>query len=238
VLPINEHNLLLLVVFTGATVIILLTVTWLSSRTEPFLRTWLVGTVISMVGPLTSAIYYMEPTPWIGAVSFGALAVGFGIKALAAIQFRTGRLALAVLGPVTALVAVAVVAAMLSGRDGLAIILWQGWAFVSCTIAALNYRMAQAEAPVALLLLTFFYLVLGLSFGISALILLLDGSLVLGGPPDNWADRASRLIAVLTLIGIGSVLLTLSHRRLALHRARLAEAGAGRDGNPALNGSA
>ena len=96
-MPINDHNLLLLIVFAGATVVILLTVTWLSSRIEPFLQTWLIGTVIGLIGPFTSAVYYMDLEPWVGAVSFGSLTVGFGTQALAAIQFRTGHLPLRVM---------------------------------------------------------------------------------------------------------------------------------------------
>lgn len=219
-LPFSNHNLLLLIVFTGAAVVILLTVTLLSTRTEAFLQTWLVGTVITLIGPFASALYYMDLLPWVGAISFGALTIGFGIYVLAAFQFRTGQLPLAVAAPIIAAGAAAVVAAILAGYDGLSIILWQGWGFACGAIAAANYAAARAEAPVAITVLVFFNLLYALAFGISAVIILLDGRLVLGAPPDNWADSASRLISIVTLLGIGSVLLTLSHRRLAQRRAQ------------------
>ena len=54
----------------------------------------------------------MDLEPWVGAVSFGSLTVGFGTQALAAIQFRTGHLPLRVMGPIIVVVAFAVVSAI------------------------------------------------------------------------------------------------------------------------------
>ncbi len=93
-MPFSEHSLLLAIVFTDAAIIILLTTTWLSSGIEPFLRTWLVGIVISLVGTFASAVFYMNPELWVGAISFGALAIGFSVNALASFQFRTDHLPL------------------------------------------------------------------------------------------------------------------------------------------------
>jgi hypothetical protein len=217
-MPISEHSLLLLVVITGAAVCVMLITTAFSARLEPFLQTWLVSVVTSLLGAFTSAIYYMDGFAWVGALSFGLLAVAFGLKALAAYQFRTGRLPLALAGPVILVATLGVVAAVLSGLDGLSIILWQGWAAACCATAAANYRMGGAEAPLATTLLALFYLLLGASYGMSAAILISEGNLVLGGPPENWADKASRLIAAVTFMGIGSVLLILNQRRFARRR--------------------
>jgi len=222
-MPISEHSLLLLVVITGAAVCVMLITTALAARLEPFLRTWLVSVVTSLLGAFLSATYYMGGAAWMGAVSFGLLTVAFGLKALAAYQFRTGRLPLGIGGPLILVATLAVVAALLSGLDGLSIILWQGWAAACCATAAANYRMAAAEAPLATTFLALFYLLLGASYGISAALLISDGSLVIGGPPENWADKASRLIAAVTFIGIGSVLLVLNQRRFARRRESLSQ---------------
>ncbi|MCB1498693.1 MAG: hypothetical protein KDK07_02710 [Bauldia sp.] len=218
-MSIGPHNLLLMIVFTGAAVVILLITTALSSRLEPFLRTWLTGTVIIVLGPFASAIYYMNLVPWVGALAFSSLVVGIGVKALAAIQFRTGRLQLGVMAPAMLAVTAAVTGAIFSGYDGLSIILWQGWMAACGLIAAANYHMARAEAPMPLGLLTGFYLLYALAFGLSAATLLADGSLVLGGPPDTFADKVSRVAAVVALLGCGSMLLVLNHRRSARHAA-------------------
>ena len=160
-MPFSEHSLLLAIVFTDAAIIILLTTTWLSSGIEPFLRTWLVGIVISLIGTFASAVFYMKPELWVGAISFGALAVGFSVHALAAFQFRTGRLPLRLFGPIILVVALATIVAMLSGRIGLSLIIWQAWGAVCGAAAAVNYWRAREEAPVALTILTLFYLALG-----------------------------------------------------------------------------
>jgi hypothetical protein len=220
-MPVSEHSLLLMVVFTGAAVTIMLLTTALSSRTEPFLRTWLASVITSLVGAFTSAIYYMDNRPWMGAASFGLLTIAFGLKAIAAYQFRTGRLPLLGASGLILIATLAVVASVLSGYDGLAIILWQGWGAACCVAAAANYKMGGAEAPLATTILAFFYLLLAASYGISAVLILMEGKLVLGGPPENWADQASRLIAALTFIGIGSVLLILNQRRFARRRGSL-----------------
>ena len=224
-MPVSEHSLLLIVVFTGAAVTIMLLTTALSSRTEPFLRTWLASVVTSLVGAFTSAIFYMDKRPWMGAASFGLLTVAFGLKAVAAYQFRTGRLPLLVATLLILTATFAVVASVLSGYDGLAIILWQGWGAACCATAAANYKMGGAEAPLATTILAFFYFVLGASYGISAVLILMEGKLVLGGPPENWADQASRLIAALAFIGIGSVLLVLNQRQFRAASGRPSQPG-------------
>jgi hypothetical protein len=221
-MPVSEHSLLLLVVFTGAAVFVMLVTTALSARLEPFLRTWLASVVTSLVGAFISASYYMDPQPWLGAVSFGLLVIAFGLKALAAYQFRTGRLPVVPAGSLIVVATIAVVASVLSGYDGLSVILWQAWAAACCAVGAANYRMGGAEAPLATTIVAFFYLLLGASYGISAVLILMEGDLVLAGPPDNWADQASRLIAAFTFIGIGSILLILNQRRFARRRESVA----------------
>jgi hypothetical protein len=161
----------------------------------------------------------MKPALWAGAVSFGALAIGFGINALASFQFRTGRLPIRVFGPVILIVTLATVAAMTSGHVGLSIIIWQAWAAACGVAAAANYWLARAEAPVALTILTLFYLALAIPYGLSSGILILDANMFVPRP-DNWADRASRLVALLVRLGSVAILLILSHSRSASRRAR------------------
>jgi hypothetical protein len=191
----------------------------LSSGIEPFLQTWLAGTIISLVGAFVSAVFYMKPALWVGAISFGALAIGFSVNALASFQFRTDRLPLRLFGPIILVVALATVAAMLAGYIGLSLIIWQAWAAACGAAAAANYWMARAEAPVALTVLALFYLALGTPFALSAGILILDGNMFIPRP-DNWADQASRLVALLVRLGSVAVLLILSHWRAANRRAQ------------------
>ena len=216
-MPISEHSLLLAIVFTDAAIIIMLTTTWLSAGIAPFLKTWLVGLFISLVGTFASALFFMNPELWVGAISFGALAVGFSVNALASFQFRTGQLPLRLFGPVILVVALATVVAMLAGYIGLSLIIWQAWAAVCGVAAAVNYWRARAEAPVTLTILTLFNLALAIPFALSAGILVLDGNMFLPRP-DNWADAASRLVALLMKLGSGAVLLVLSHWRAANRR--------------------
>jgi hypothetical protein len=211
-MPISEHSLLLVIVFAYAAIIILLTTTWLSSGIEPFLRTWLAGTVVSLIGALVSALFYMKPVLWAGAISFGALAIGFGIIALTSIQFRTDHLPLRLFGPVILAVTLATVVAMLSGYVGLSIIIWQAWAAACGVTAAANYWMARAEAPVALAILALLYLALAIPYALSSGILILDGNMFVPRP-GNWADQASRLVALVVRLGSAAVLLILSNRR-------------------------
>ena len=218
-MPISEHSLLLVIVFSYAAIVILLTTTWLSSGIEPFLRTWLAGTIISLIGAFVSAVFYMKPALWVGAISFGALTIGFGVNALTSFQFRTGQLPLRFFGPIILVVALAAVVAMLSGHIGLSLIIWQAWAAACAAAAAANYWMARAEAPVALTILTLFYLALAIPFALSSGILILDGNMFVPRP-DNWADQASRLVSLLVRLGSVAVLLTLSHWRAANRRAQ------------------
>jgi hypothetical protein len=220
-MPISEHSLLLLIVFSYVAIIILLTTTWFLSGIEPFLRTWLSAIVISLVGAFASAVFFMSPQLWVGAISFGALAIAFSLHALAAFQFRTNRLRF--FGPVVLVVTLATVGAMLVGYIGLSLIIWQAWAAVCAVAAAANYWMARAEAPVALTILTLFYLTLAIPYALSSGILILHGDMLIPRP-DNWADAASRLTAILTKLGSGAVLLMLSQWRAERRRAQPAQA--------------
>lgn len=217
-MPISEHAVLLAIVFTDAAIIILLATTWLSSGIQPFLQTWLLGLFVSMIGTFASAAFYMTPQLWIGAISFGALAIGFSVNSLASFQYRTGHLPLRVLGPIIAVVALAAVAAMLAGYIGLSLVIWQAWAAACAAAAAVNYWMARAEAPTTLTILTLFYVAFGIPYALSAGILIVDGNMLLPRP-GTWADELSRFVALLVKLGSGAILLTLSHWRMARRRA-------------------
>ena len=194
-MPISEHSLLLVIVFTDVGIIILLTTTWLSSGIEPFLKTWLIGTLHRPCRDLR----------------FRGLLHEFGVMDRRDFLWRAGdriqrqwpRLvsssgrAICRFGswdPIILVVAFATVVAMLSGYVGLSIIIWQAWAAACGVFAAVNYWMARAEAPVALSILTLFYLALATPYALSAGILILDGNMFVPRP-DNWADQASRLVA-------------------------------------------
>ena len=117
-------------------------------------------------------------------------------------------------GPIILVVALAAVVAMLAGYIGLSLIIWQAWAAACGAAAAANYWIARAEAPVALTILALFYLILAIPYALSSGILILDGNMFVPRP-DNWADEASRFVALLMKLGSGAILLTLSHWRAA-----------------------
>ncbi len=132
----------------------------------------------------------MKPALRVGAISFGALAIGFGVNALASFQFRTDHLPLRFFGPIIVVVALGsggcdavgpyrLVAYHLAGvggglRCGGGDKLLDGAGRSAGHLTAI-WRCSMSR--------------LAIPFALSAGILILDGNHACLPRPGNWADR-------------------------------------------------
>lgn len=228
---ISDHTLLLAIGFSALCVMVMFVVTWFSTTAEPFLLTWATGTGINVFSAFSFAIYNVDMTPGLGATAFVSMVVGLGIQLSAAIQFRTGRLALLATVPLMLVGVLAVGNAMLSGYNGLAIMIAQGFVALFLAAAAVEYWRARAEAPRALGLLALFNLVTALCFLNSCIVLIRAGETVFTAVPRNWAETLGRAVTVVTVIGMGSIALVLNHWRAERRRSGAAAPAAGPDGH-------
>lgn len=215
----SDHTLLLAIGFSLLCVMVMFFVTWFSTSAEPFLLTWATGTGINVFSIFGFAVYTIDMTPGVGLLTFVSMIIGMGIQFSAAIQFRTGHLPLLVTVPLMLVGAIAVGNAVLSGYNGLAIMIAQGAVAFFLAASAVEYWRARAEAPRALTLMAFFNLLTAACFANSCVVLILAGDTVLSATPRNWAETLGRAVTVVTVIGMGSIALVLNHWRADRRRA-------------------
>lgn len=215
---ISDHTLLLAIGFSALCVVVMFVVTWLSTQSEPFLLTWAAGAGVIVFSAFGFAVYNVDMTPWVGTITLGAMVLGIGIWFSSSIQYRTGRLPILITGPVILIGALAIANAMFSGYNGLAIMIGQGFAAFFAAAAAIEFWRARAEAPRTLTVMALLNLATGVVFGISCMVLILDGHTVLTAVPRNWAETLGRAVSIVTVIGMGSIALALNHWRVEKRR--------------------
>jgi diguanylate cyclase (GGDEF)-like protein len=96
-------------------------------------------------------------------------------------------------------------------------------AFVATNVAATalllasarQYWLARAEAPGAAIGLALLYTAAGLSFFLCAVMIVVEGRMIIGRAPDNWAENLNVVVGIAALAGIGALSLALSQARIA-----------------------
>ena len=214
-MALDYNSLLLAIGFAGACLAVTLFITWFSSRTEGFLLTWALGILLIVVSVFAYSYYLHNPSPLPVMIAFGLLLSGLAIVLGAAIEFRTGDLPVALV----AIIAVAGLSIALPpfvlGFDGLGFILTNLGVAGLLFATARQYWIGRLEAPVPIVGLTILYTVTGASFGLCGIVLIADGTLVLGRAPDNWAEDLSLVVSIAGVTGIGAMSLALNQWRLA-----------------------
>ncbi|MBP2447611.1 hypothetical protein JOH51_005050 [Rhizobium leguminosarum] len=187
----DYNSLLLALGVSTACLAVTLMGSWLVRRAETVLLTAAIGLVLVIAGIFVYAAYVNRPETWLGVANFVLFHAGFATIWGAGRQFLTGRLVLPAI-VIRALAAIAFsVGPMLAGYDGLAFIADNLAIALLLFATARQYWLARAEAPAPILGLTALYTLTGISFVLCAAVLIVDGKLVLGKAPSNWAeDRA------------------------------------------------
>jgi diguanylate cyclase (GGDEF)-like protein len=101
------------------------------------------------------------------------------------------------------------------GFDGVALILQNIVIAVVCGLCAHAYWRRRNDAKASLSALSALYAILGLSFAICAIVLLVERQWSLGGAPENWAEEVNVVVAVLCMTSIGALTLSIEQSRLA-----------------------
>lgn len=215
-----DYNSLLLALGVSASCLaVTLVGSWFSRRPDTFLLTCSAGLVPIVGGIFLYGAYVDHPRPIFAILTFVLFFLGFATIWVAGHQFRTGRLsrirfALGCLPGMTASIG-----SMLAGYDGLAFIADNLVICVLLLLTAREYWLSRREAPTPLYGITALYTLTAISFALCAAVLIVDGKLVLGHAPDNWAEDVSLAICIAGMTGIGALSLALHQwRQAALHR--------------------
>ncbi|QLF69259.1 GGDEF domain-containing protein [Peteryoungia desertarenae] len=210
-------NTTLLVALGVSTICLLLTLLgmWLTRRTDRFMLTWVYGLVCIAIGTFSYSYYSLYPEPILGSIWCFFILSGFSIIYAAAHQFRTGRSPLGRSLKLSVLTVNMTTPAMLFGYDGLAFIILNLVVMILLFASAWEYWLARAEAPGPLVGIVTLYSLAAISFFLCALVLVIDGKLVLGHAPDNWAEVLNIAVSIAGMTAVGALSLMLQQARIA-----------------------
>jgi diguanylate cyclase (GGDEF)-like protein len=188
---------------------------WLGARASNFIVTWSAGVAIIVLHIVAFWFYSQAGTPLFGVLSCALLPVGVVCLYAAARQYaEEARPMPIILG--LSLPYLAIVPPIFAiGFDGVALILQNIVIAVVCGLCAHAYWRRRADAKASLSALSALYAILGLSFAICAIVLLVERQWSLGGAPENWAEEINVVVAVLCMTSIGALTLSIEQSRLA-----------------------
>ncbi len=187
---------------------------WFQNRMDRFLIGWMLGMALLGSGVILYAAVPPEHTE-VAAVAFTLEIVGF-VAVLVAAELFTGKpmrwrrvclLSLAVAIPVAAPIAF--------GFDGFGIMLYNFLAAAFLVETARQYWGVRAESPFSIAGMTMLYVLSALSFLACGAMLLHEGTWVLSGRPDNWAEHLNAIMSIAGITGIGALSLALNQSRAA-----------------------
>lgn len=193
--------------------------TWVSSRKDGYLISWAGGmacivlslTIIGLAKGRYDLIVQIGP--------YTALLSGMILIYLGAMQFRSGAVKH---GRVLALSIASVLATnipFILGFTGLGTIVLNLCCAGFMALSGYQYWAARDDSRLTLTINAMLYWLTGATFLACALVLIADGKMVLTAPPNNWAEAANSIAAIVGLTGIGALSLTL-HQARATRRHR------------------
>lgn len=213
-MSLDHTSLLLAIVLLSACLSIVLFSGWLITRTEKFLLTWSLGLAV-LVAAMGLFILYVEgPRPWLALPAFSLLLTGFAIVEGAGQQFYAGSQPIRRIAVISFLAIALIVPFFVAGIDGMGISLVNMLACAILISAGLHYWRSRSEAPALIAVLTGLYIVIGLSFLLCAIVILIESPIHRVRTPNNWAENLNALAAIIGLAGIGAISLALNQSRL------------------------
>lgn len=218
-MSLDYTSLLLAVGFSAACLSLTLFGMWLTARSERFLLTWAISLVFVVGDIFVYDAYIDMPGRLLGIATLAFLLIGFSAMLGAAYQFRTGGSPMprALLGGISLVVTLP---PMALGYDGLGFMFENLFASLLLFATAREYWKGRDEAPALTIGITALYAATATSFALCAMVLALDGKLILGHAPSNWAEELSLIVVIASMTGIGALSLALNQGRLARHHRR------------------
>ncbi|UVK41630.1 GGDEF domain-containing protein [Mesorhizobium sp. AR10] len=219
-MSLDYNSLLLAVGFSAACLSLTLFGIWLTARSEKFLLTWAVSVLLVVADIFAYKAYIDTPGRLLGIATFALLLLGFSTMLGAAHQFTTGRSPLPRIVVGSSISLAVALPPMALGYDGLGFMLENSFAALLLFATALEYWKGRKEFPAPIIGIAALYSITAISFVLCALVLALDGKLVLGHAPSNWAEDLSLVVVIACMTGIGALSLALNQGRLAQHHRR------------------
>jgi diguanylate cyclase (GGDEF)-like protein len=219
----DYNSLLIALSFCSAGVALTFFVSWIVSQTDRTLMTWTLGSTCLVVSILAYSNFIANYSPVTGILSFAALEVGLIFFLAAAMQFRTGLLALRELTVLGLITIASTTVPMVLGYNGVCYVIFNFAAMLILCATGLEYWRCRVESPLLITTLSTLYVVGGLSFGLCAFALIQRGDWVTNRPPEDWAENLNLFVCLADTAAIGALSLGLNQIRVSRRHKRDAE---------------
>lgn len=210
---IDNSTLLVGIAFSGAALVLALVIGWLNARSETYLIHGAAGIGLIALAVVAMSLRQGAYDLQYQLVPFPVMLAGFGFI-LSGARLFNGKPP----GPARPLAVVTILATcipLVLGLSGLGTISLNLGAAIFMLLCGLEFWSDRQESRLAVVANAILYFVVAASFLACAVMLILDGALVLDGPPDNWAEEFNSIMCLVGLTGIGAITLTLHHARTA-----------------------
>ncbi len=211
---IDNATLLVAIAFSGVALMVALLVSWLNARNDNYLINWTIGMGFVVVALAVLGLRNGRYDIPLQMAAFSSLLVGMALIHLGTYRFSTAhqRRAPTFWLGLASLVSMNFV--FLLGYSGPATVLLNGWCAVFMASSGRHYWRARQEAPLPMIASVILFALTSLSFIACAAMLLIEGSLRLEAPPNNWAEQFNSIMAIVGLTGLGALALTLNQARI------------------------
>lgn len=216
---IDNASLLVAIAFSAAALMGALLIGWLNARHETYLAFGASGIALIAASLAIMGLRNGAYTFVIVFVPYFLLLTGLALVYAASRLFRstTNSIRPAIIAWAIAVLALSI--PMVAGLSGLGVLSLNLASAVFMTLCAREYWLNRHEAPVALVTNVALYLLSASSFAACAVMVAIEGRMVLTAPPENWAETFNSIMSLVGLTGIGAITLTLHHARAArVHR--------------------
>lgn len=212
---VNFLSLLLAIVFAGICLSVTMLLLWVTARGDWYKVYWAAALLVLVSHVLAYAVYSDNAIAWVGALMVTLLPVGMGLLYAASRLFAFHTVEDWRVGAVTVVPGALALAPFVAGYDGAAIMMSSFGAAALMIMTGRVYHSNRSEPSVPMTALGVLYYMCGISFALCGLVLLFDGPWIIGGVPDNWAERLNIIVAITCLTAAGGFSIALDQIRLA-----------------------
>ncbi|RVD61885.1 GGDEF domain-containing protein [Mesorhizobium sp. M2D.F.Ca.ET.185.01.1.1] len=203
-------SLLLAAALSGTCLSITMLAIWFTAPRARFVLTVACGILVLVAHVVAFWRYTKDPDPWLCQAVLALLTLGFLVICLSAMQYLGfSDYRRAVVPTLAAMAACAIVTYL--GFDGIGFqITYASVTVLLAAIGTMFWTKGDHDRRI-LLVVSFLSGACGASFALCCVVLVAKGQWVLGGAPDNWAERLNSVVAVACMTGLGALTLSLHH---------------------------
>lgn len=217
---IDNATLMIAVAFSAGALMLTLLISWIHAINERYLLSWACGMAFVVIALAVLGLRGGRYDTLVQVVPFSTLIVGFALIYAGTHQYCKGTTPTRIATLLVVMGLVATNLPIMLGYSGIGATVLNLCCGTLMVLSGNQYWAGRAEAPTPMVAGAVLFYLTGLSFFCCAAMLMIDGTLVLTAPPNNWAEQFNSIMAIVGLTGIGALTLTMNQSRVTRrHRA-------------------